>query len=92
MLRTAKNATNENADSKLPKGTYSVGQVLFDIHNPEKILKRTDTCILKPTLPHEITGQYKAGTVFAEGLVFFKGKWFLYYGTADSYIGLAVTK
>lgn len=90
LLYNGKNATDERADPKLPKGTYSVGQVLFDKNNPEKILHRTDTCILKPGLPHEITGQYQAGTTFAEGLVFFKGKWFLYYGTADSYIGVAV--
>jgi predicted GH43/DUF377 family glycosyl hydrolase len=42
-------------------------------------------------LPHEITGQYKAGTTFAEGLVFFKNKWYLYYGTADSFVGLAIS-
>ena len=27
---------------------------------------------------------------FVEGLVFFKEKWFLYYGTADSKIAVAV--
>jgi predicted GH43/DUF377 family glycosyl hydrolase len=47
---------------------------------------------LKPTLPHEVSGQYQAGTTFAEGLVFFKGKWFLYYGTADSFVGVAISK
>ncbi|HEX3006687.1 MAG TPA: glycoside hydrolase family 130 protein [Bacteroidales bacterium] len=91
LLYNGKNATNESADPKLPKGTYSVGQVLFDKNNPEKILQRTDTCILKPSLTHEITGQYKAGTTFSEGLVYFKNKWYLYYGTADSYIGVAVS-
>jgi predicted GH43/DUF377 family glycosyl hydrolase len=30
------------------------------------------------------------GTVFIEGLVLFKGKWFLYYGCADSKVGVAV--
>jgi predicted GH43/DUF377 family glycosyl hydrolase len=43
-------------------------------------------------LPHEITGQYKAGTTFSEGLVYFKGKWYLYYGTADSFVGVAIAK
>ncbi|GAI07587.1 unnamed protein product, partial [marine sediment metagenome] len=28
--------------------------------------------------------------VFSEGLVQFKGKWFLYFGMADSRIGVAV--
>lgn len=92
LIYNGKNATNEKASSDLPKGTYSVGQVLFDKNDMQKILKRTDQCILKPTLPHEVTGQYAAGTTFSEGLVFFKDKWFLYYGTADSFVGLAVSK
>jgi len=91
LLYNGKNSDGDNADPNLPKGTYSVGQVLIDKANPEKVLRRSDSFILKPTLPHEQTGQYKAGTLFGEGLVFFKGKWFLYYGTADSYIGVAVT-
>ena len=92
LLYNGKNATNENASSTLPKGSYSVGEVLFDLNNPEKILHRTDTYILKPTLAHEMTGQYAAGTTFSEGLVFFNKKWFLYYGTADSFVGLAVSE
>jgi predicted GH43/DUF377 family glycosyl hydrolase len=92
LLFNGKNATNSDADPNLPKGMYSVGEALFDLKNPEKLLDRTDNFILRPTLPHEITGQYAAGTTFAEGLVFFKGKWFLYYGTADSFVGLAVSK
>lgn len=91
LLYNGKNSDGDNADPNLPKGTYSVGQVLLDAANPEKVLKRSDSYILKPTLAHEQTGQYKAGTVFGEGLVYFKNKWFLYYGTADSYIGVAVT-
>ena len=92
LIYNGKNATNQNADPSLPKGTYSVGQVVFDINNMEKIVFRTDTCLLKPSLPHEVTGQYKAGTTFSEGLVHFKGKWFLYYGTADSFVGVAIAK
>jgi len=91
LFYNGKNATNNDADSTIPKGTYSVGEVLFDLDNPEKIIDRTDTCILKPSLPHELRGQYQSGTTFAEGLVYFKEKWFLYYGTADSFIGVAVT-
>ncbi|GAB3417595.1 hypothetical protein [Niabella aquatica] len=33
---------------------------------------------------------YPAGAVFIEGLVYFKNKWFLYYGGADSRVGLAI--
>ena len=91
LLYNGKNSDGDNSDPNLPKGTYSVGQVLIDAANPEKVLERSDSYILKPTLPHEQTGQYKSGTVFGEGLVYFKKKWFLYYGTADSYIGVAVS-
>lgn len=92
LLYNGKNAVDENADPGLPKGTYSVGQVIFDKENPERPIGRSDSCFLKPTLPHEKTGQYQAGTIFSEGLVFYKGKWFLYYGTADSFVGVAVSK
>jgi predicted GH43/DUF377 family glycosyl hydrolase len=30
------------------------------------------------------------GTVFIEGMVYFKNKWYLYYGCADSKVGVAV--
>ena len=92
LIYNGKNSTDQNADPSLPKGTYSVGQVIFDISDMEKIIFRTDTCLIKPTLLHEVTGQYKAGTTFSEGLVFFLGKWFLYYGTADSFVGVAIAK
>lgn len=40
--------------------------------------------------PFEKSGQYVNGTVFMEGLVFFKKKWFLYYGCADSRVSVAI--
>ncbi len=92
LLYNGKNAGNERADKDLPKNTYTVGYVLLDAKDMQTVVKRVDTPILKPTLPHEVTGQYKAGTIFSEGLVYFKKKWFLYYGTADSFVGVAVTE
>jgi beta-1,2-mannosidase len=92
LIYNGKNSNSADADPSLPKGTYSVGSVLFDLKDMETILNRPDTPFLKPTLPHEISGQYAAGTTFAEGLVYYKEKWFLYYGTADSFVGVAVTK
>ena len=91
LIYNGRNATDNNADPMLPKGTYSVGQVVFDVNDMETILSRSDNYILKPTLPHEVTGQYKAGTVFSEGMVYFNKKWFLYYGTADSFVGVAIS-
>ncbi len=80
------------ATPDLPTGTYSVGKLVLDPQEPGRVLYRSDTALLKPTLPHEITGQYASGTTFAEGLVRYQSKWFLYYGTADSYVGLAIAE
>jgi beta-1,2-mannosidase len=44
--------------------------------------------VLKPEMPYEKTGQYAAGTTFAEGLVYFHNQWFLYYGCADSLVAV----
>ena len=90
LLYNGKNSETERASKELPKGMYSVGQIIFDPRDPKKVISRSDKPFLQPSLPHEITGQYAAGTTFAEGLVYFKGKWLLYYGTADSFVGLAV--
>ena len=92
LFYNGKNAEGKKADPGLPDGTYSVGKVLFDLKDMETVLSRPDTPFLKPTLPHEIRGQYKAGTTFSEGLVYYQHKWFLYYGTADSFVGVAVSK
>lgn len=92
LFYNGKNADTEDADPELPRGTYSVGKLVFDKNNPKKVISRSDSYLLKPTLPHEITGQYKSGTTFAEGLVFFQSKWFMYYGTADSYVGVAISE
>lgn len=92
LFYNGKNAGGDDADKSLPESTYSVGKIVFDINTPEKIISRSDTCLLKPTLPHEISGQYAAGTTFSEGLVYFRSKWFLYYGTADSFVGVAVSR
>ncbi|MEZ5070827.1 MAG: glycoside hydrolase family 130 protein [Bacteroidales bacterium] len=90
LLYNGKNAEDESADPALPRGTYSVGKVVFDPDDLTTVRSRLDQPLLKPSLPHEMTGQYASGTTFAEGLVHFQGKWFLYYGTADSYVGVAV--
>jgi beta-1,2-mannosidase len=90
LLYNGKNAGDVGADPALPRNTYSVGRVVFDPLDLQTVLERSAQPFLVPTLPHEITGQYQAGTTFAEGLVYFKKKWRLYYGTADSFVGLAI--
>jgi len=76
--------------ASLPSRTYSAGQALFDVRDPTKLLARADSAFIRPNESYERTGQYTAGTTFVEGLVRFRGRWYLYYGTADSRVGVAV--
>ena len=90
MIYNGKNATGETADPFLAPGAYADGQALFDAHDPTKLLARTEEPFFQPEAPFEMTGQYRQGTTFAEGLVFFQGRWLMYYGCADSYVAVAV--
>ena len=80
----------ENGDPALGPNAYAAGQALFQADDPSKLIARAEAPFLKPEMPFEKTGQYAAGTTFAEGLVAFNGKWFLYYGCADSLVGVVV--
>ena len=86
------NAGNDRhyGDPTVPNRTYTAGQALFDARNPVRLLARTDAPFIRPTEPYEKSGQYVEGTTFVEGLVPFGGRWLLYYGTADSRVGVAV--
>jgi predicted GH43/DUF377 family glycosyl hydrolase len=89
LLYNAGNSAEFGAPG-IPARTYTAGQALFDPRNPIKLLDRSDTPFIRPTEPYERTGQYAQGTTFVEALVPFQGKWFLYYGMADSRVGVAV--
>lgn len=90
LIYNGKNALKpENAEPDIDLGAYSAGQVLFDAEDPTKVLGRLDKPFLKPELDFERTGQYKQGTIFTEGLVLFHNTWYLYYGAADSKVGVA---
>ncbi len=88
LIYNASNAQNFN-DTALPKFTYAAGQALFDKNNPHKLIKRTDNYFIHPDKEYEKLGEVNE-VCFVEGLVYFKDKWFLYYGTADSKIAVAV--
>lgn len=88
LVYNGKNA-ERNGDPSLPAGTYCGGQALFDLNHPEKLLQRTEVPFYQPEADFERTGQYQNGTTFLEGLVFFQGRWLLYYGCADSYVAVA---
>lgn len=91
LLYNAGNS-ERHGDPSVPARTYTAGQALFDARNPVRLVARTDAPFLRPTEAYEKSGQYKEGTTFVEGLVRFKGRWMLYYGTADSRVAVAVTR
>ena len=90
LLYNGKNAIKDGDKKQAPK-TYSVGEALFSKEDPAKLLDRVEQPVFKPELPWERSGQYVAGTTFVEGLVYFHDKWFLYYGCADSLVGVAIS-
>ncbi|HTR28344.1 MAG TPA: glycoside hydrolase family 130 protein [Puia sp.] len=77
-----------NGDTSLPEGMYGGGQVLLDGKDPTHVIRRLERNFIRPDKPYEITGQVNQ-VCFLEGLADFNGRWFLYYGTADSKIAVA---
>jgi predicted GH43/DUF377 family glycosyl hydrolase len=88
VLYNGKNAARDG-DPSLGANAYAAGEALFARDDPARLLARADDPVLKPELPFEKSGQYAAGTTFAEGLVWFRNKWFVYYGCADSFVAVA---
>ncbi|KAI7499638.1 hypothetical protein KC367_g4343 [Hortaea werneckii] len=91
-----------------PQNQYSTGQMLLDptgsfrpdLRVPEGAyepalrdgpLARVERPVLVPEGEEEESGQVDR-VVFSEGLVQFRGKWFLYFGQADSTLGVATAE
>lgn len=90
LLYNGKNAAGKCGDGAYTPGAYCAGQALFDAADPTRLKGRLDKPFFVPEADFERSGQYPAGTVFIEGLVLHDGRWFLYYGCADSRVGVAV--
>ena len=67
---------------------YATGWVLFSKDDPTHILTRAEEPILVPEKDWERFGQVD-NVVFSEGLVNYNDIWYLYYGGADTRIGVA---
>ncbi|MEK7584613.1 MAG: hypothetical protein AAB490_05185 [Patescibacteria group bacterium] len=70
---------------------YRVKAVLLDLKDPTRVLARTQAPILAPEMSYEIEGQVN-NVVFPCGSVVIRGRLFVYYGTADSRIGVATMR
>ena len=90
LLYNGKNKSGAEGDTLYTANSYCAGQALFDAKDPTKLIDRLDKPFYIPESDFEKSGQYPAGTVFIEGLVFHNQKWFLYYGCADSRVAVAV--
>jgi len=74
------------ADDKL---VYRTGVAIFDLHDPRRVIYRSDRPIFSPDKEWERVGQVP-NVVFVEGMVAQKDRWLFYYGGADRYVGVAV--
>jgi predicted GH43/DUF377 family glycosyl hydrolase len=90
LFYNGKNHPGDGGDKRFNGNSYCAGQVLFSGTDPTKPIDRLNVPFLRPMASFEKSGQYVNGTVFIEGMVYFKKKWFLYYGCADSKVGVAV--
>ena len=89
LMYNGKNSA-QDGDKSYTANAYCGGQALFSLTDPTKVIARLDKPYFIPEAPFEKSGQYPAGTVFTEGLVYFHAKWFLYYGCADSRVAVAI--
>lgn len=73
------------ADDKL---VYRTGVAMFDRKDPRALISRTDTPIFGPEKEWEKVGQVP-NVVFVEGMVRKGERYLLYYGGADTNVGVA---
>ena len=73
------------ADDKL---VYRTAVAVFDPKDPRKVLWRSDRPLFEPKRTWEREGQVP-NVIFVEGMVRHKGRYLLYYGAADTHVGVA---
>jgi predicted GH43/DUF377 family glycosyl hydrolase len=70
---------------------YRLGLALLDRDDPRRVLRRSDQWIFGPTEPYELNGDVP-GVVFPCGWIREGDEIRLYYGAADSCLGLATAR
>ncbi len=76
-------------ESKKGHSSYHTGLLLLDEKDPTRILYRSDYPVFSPGMAWEKAG-YVRDVVFASGAVEWKNTYYVYYGAADSRIGVAM--
>jgi predicted GH43/DUF377 family glycosyl hydrolase len=71
--------------------TYYVAAALLNIKDPSRVIARRKVPILQPEMPYELNGQVN-NVVFPCGAVVIGEDLFVYYGGADTVIGVATMK
>ncbi len=71
--------------------TYRVGAVLLDLKDPAIVLARTTDPIFEPEEPYEKIGVIN-NVVFPCGMAIKNGLLYIYYGGADTVVGVATIK
>jgi predicted GH43/DUF377 family glycosyl hydrolase len=67
---------------------YRTAIAIFDRNDPRKVIWRSDQPLFFPEKNWEKVGQVP-NVVFVEGMVRQRGRYLIYYGAADKYIGVA---
>ncbi len=70
------------------KRVYRLGVALFDLNDPSRLIARQEEPILEPEEPWELEGDVPT-VVFNCGAIEKNGMYYVYYGGADTVIGVA---
>jgi len=78
-----------NADEKASVGTYTAAVMeLVVAHGRVQLQRRATNPLMIPTEPWELTG-FVPNVVFPTGAVELKDRWLVFYGAADTHVGVA---
>ena len=78
------NAKTHGADDI---GVYSAGALLFDLNDPQRVIGQTDEPVIVPEADFERDG-FVPNVVFPTGIVERDESYLIYYGAADSAVGV----
>lgn len=73
---------------------YAGQQILLAADNPTAVIMRTTRPFITPSEPYDFwrfSRNPKAGNCFLENLVYFNGRYMMYYGAADHEVAIAET-